>query len=387
MTSPDFNQIRQLFPRAARKPWLGAGETHPFSQPALDQVQRYLDYRAHGLIGENLTFSPDMQHETKTRFAQLINANADEIAFVQSTTDAENTILAGLDLKGGNVVIDDLHFIASKYLYTMLAERGDIELRIVPHQNWQVDASAYADYIDDNTRLVSIALVSHINGHLIDAKAISELAHAKGAYLYADIIQGAGNTPIDVKALGIDFAGTATYKFLMGDFGIGFLYVDKKHHDKVVKRTRYGMRQIASSHDMSFEVNPDASIYEGTSSMPFMPGIVVHTGLGMLLDVGVENIVAHVKPLKARLNEALPALGYIPMTQTEWPTSIISFEDGDTAATDAKLQAAFGEQVTSFRAWWRTNESGEREHVKGIRLGLSIYNNIGDVELFIAALS
>ena len=60
--------------------------------------------------------------------------------------------------------------------------------------------------IDRNTRLVSLALVSNVNGFMHDCKAVSDLAHARGAYVFADIIQAVGAVPVDVKALGIDFA-------------------------------------------------------------------------------------------------------------------------------------------------------------------------------------
>ena len=105
-------------------------------------------------------------------------------------------------------------------------------------RHWQVDIADFEQAIDENTRLVSIALVSQVNGYKTDARAISELAHQHGAYLYCDIIQGAGCTPIDVQAMGIDFCASSTYKWLMGDFGIGFLYVKGELQEKVVKQTR-----------------------------------------------------------------------------------------------------------------------------------------------------
>ncbi len=69
--------------------------------------------------------------------------------------------------------------------------------------------------VDSNTRLVSMALISNVNGYLHDVKAISDLAHTHGAYVYADVIQAAGNTPIDVKAIGLDLCACSSYKWLM----------------------------------------------------------------------------------------------------------------------------------------------------------------------------
>ena len=88
----------------------------------------------------------------------------------------------GLDLarKKGNVVIDELHFTSSLYLFKELEKKG-VELRIVKHRNWAIDVADMDRAIDRNTRLVSLALVSNVNGYLHDCKAVSALAHARGA--------------------------------------------------------------------------------------------------------------------------------------------------------------------------------------------------------------
>ena len=137
----------------------------------------------------------------------MIGATANEIAFTSSTSDGENIVVMGLDLakKKGNIVIDELHFTTSLYMYKELEKQG-VELRIVKHRNWAIDPADMDKAIDRNTRLVSLALVSNVNGFMHDCKAVSDLAHASGAYVFADIIQAVGAVPVDVKALGIDFA-------------------------------------------------------------------------------------------------------------------------------------------------------------------------------------
>ena len=116
---PDFQAVRADFPRAARKLWLAAAETHPFNVNTIRAIENYTQYRALGPGEGRKSFTPEMQNGVKQMFANLINASPEEIAFTLSTTDGENIVIAGLDLerKGGNVVIDDLHFIASKYMY------------------------------------------------------------------------------------------------------------------------------------------------------------------------------------------------------------------------------------------------------------------------------
>ena len=60
-----------------------------------------------------------------------------------------------------------------------------------------------------------------------------------GALVYADIIHAAGCIPVDLHASGVDLAAGASYKWLMGEFGLGFLYVRKDVQPRL-KRTNYG---------------------------------------------------------------------------------------------------------------------------------------------------
>ena len=372
-----------------RKPWLAASEYVPFNVHSIQALQDYAQAKSQARGSYGFGFTKELQAEAKQHFADLINASADEIAFVQSTTDGENLIVAGLDLakRGGNVVIDDLHFEASKHLYSRLQEEGAIELRIVEHKGWRTSAADYAKHIDKNTQLVSIALVSQINGFLADVKQISQLAHDHGAWLFADIIQAAGNTPIDVQAMGIDFAATSTYKWLMGDSGVGFLYVRRDLQEEVVKQTRYGMRQVKVERDFDFEPHSGAAIYEGTSSMAFVPGICAAHGVKYVANLGVDAIRAHAKPLTDRLQKELPGLGFRPLTPLDNPVPIVSFlSTGPIEDVQSKLDRAFGEPVVSFRNWYFRNAAGEREHVRGIRIGVSVYNNDDDIDQFLNAL-
>ncbi len=390
MVKPDFSKIRQDFPLAARKTWLAAAEYSPLNVHSIKAIETYTQSKSQASSGYKFGFTAELQAETKARFANLINASADEIAFVQSTTEGENIVLAGLDLakRGGNVVIDDLHFEASKYLYTTLQDHGLIELRIVEAKDWQTTAADYAPYIDKDTQLVSIALVSQINGFVADVQAISELAHANGAWLYADIIQGAGNSPIDVQAMGIDFASASSYKWLMGEPGFGFLYVRRDLQEEVVKQTRYGLRQVKTEKDFTFELHGGGTIYEGTSSMGFLPGIIAGTGLKYMTDIGVDAIRAHAQPMIDRLQAELLPLGFRPITPLGTRSSIVSFlPKGDINDAQAKLDKAFGQQVVSFRNWYFKNDKGEREHVRGIRIGVSVYNNDEDIDLLLNALA
>src|SRR5262245_3551895 len=133
--------VRADFPIASAQTYLNSAAIHPLSVPASRALQGYVDFRLHGPGDGRGDFDSDQQTDLKRRFAQLIGAKGpEEIAFVQNTSDGENIVVMGMDLakKGGNVVLDELHFETSLYMYKSLEAKG-LQLRIVKHRNWSID--------------------------------------------------------------------------------------------------------------------------------------------------------------------------------------------------------------------------------------------------------
>jgi selenocysteine lyase/cysteine desulfurase len=394
--TPDWNAVRKDFPWLESRLWLSAADYHPVSVHSQRAMEDHLKTRVYGDTVESSRRMNRQEVEAKELFARLINANPREIAFVQSTTDGENLVVSGMDLarRGANVVLDDLAYQSSKFLYHMLAKEHGLEVRIVRHRSsdgyFSVSRRDMEKAIDKNTRLVTVALVSNINGYLHDIRSTSEIAHAHGAYVYGDIIQAAGGTPVDVRAMGIDFASCGAYTWLMGDFGFGFLYVREDLQDRVVKRSRYGVRQFTSPNqaqaDSKFDLRPGAARYEsGSLSKIGVAG--AHAALKYIHSLGIENIRAHAKPITDRLQKELPKMGYPALTPPDNPTPIVSFRLPNYEATAAKLRKRFNGTVVALRRWEFTSDSGEIDIVKGMRISPSVYNNQQDIDRLLEALS
>jgi selenocysteine lyase/cysteine desulfurase len=237
---------------------------------------------------------------------------------------------------------------------------------------------------------VTTALVSNINGYLHDAARTSAVAHANGAYMYADIIQGAGAIPLDMKALGIDCAGCGTYKWLGGDRGFAFLYVKEDLHERIA-RTRYGASQFSNPNnaqaDSQFRLLPGAMKYECSNVVAESCAAATHASLKYLLQLGVQNIRAHVKPLCDLLQKEMPRLGYPAITAPDNPTSVVSFLSPDYAGMNARLKKAFGYAVVAPRRWEFTHPGGEAYVIEGVRISPSLYNNESDVHRLLEALA
>ncbi len=369
------SSVRAEFPWASAETYLNAAAIHPLSAPAKRAIDGYLAYRLNGPGEGRADFETAKQAELKRRFAQWIGAKPTEIAFVQNTSDGENIVVMGMELpkKGGNVVIDELHFVTSLFMYKSLEARG-LELRIVKHRDWRIALPDVDRAIDRNTRLVSLALVSNVNGYKHDVKAISELAHARGAYVYADVVQAVGAVPVDVRAMGIDFCATATYKWLMGERGFGYLYVREDLQDTVVPSTRYGHRQVTNFDrvGLTWEPLPGAARYE-TGTFPVIGAVCAHESLQYLERLSLPKIQAHAKELTERLQRELPALGYPSLTPADTRTPIVAFQLKDAKTTAARLKQR-GVAVTIV------------ENEQRMRVSVSVFNNHEDIDRLVSAL-
>ena len=171
----------------------------------------------------------------------------------------------------------------------------------------------------------------------------------------------------------------------MGDFGLGFLYVKRALQGDVIKQTRYGLRQVTQQ-DGQFVRRPGAAIYEGTTTMPYLPAVCAYEGLKYLARLEVQNIRAHTKRLVDRLQGAMPGLGYPSITPLDTPTPIVSFLTAEPDVTQDKLNRAFGQRVVSQGTWQMTGAAGATQSVRGIRIGVSVYNNDADIDAFLNAL-
>ena len=118
--------VRADFPLTAGETYLNSAAVHPLGTFAARAIERGIAYRLHGPGEGREDFGAAKQDDLKKRYGQLINATPAEIAFTANTSDGENIVVMGLDLprKGGNMVIDELHFTTSLYMYKELEKKG-----------------------------------------------------------------------------------------------------------------------------------------------------------------------------------------------------------------------------------------------------------------------
>ncbi|MBI1357845.1 MAG: aminotransferase class V-fold PLP-dependent enzyme [Acidobacteria bacterium] len=383
LSASGFSGVRSQFPRAESTVYLDAAAHMPLSTYTAEGVRKYNDFHMYGPGEGRGEYASQIQREIRPLFAKLINAKPSEIGLVVCTKAGEAAVVNGLGIQesGGNLVTNDFHYAGSIHDYVGRRKAG-MDVRIVRHRDWRIDLKDMEKAIDAKTKLVSITLVSNVTGWVEDAKAISDLAHAHGAYVYADIIQAAGSVPVDVKALGLDFAACSNYKWLQGVRGAGFLYVREELQGSKVHDLSFPgyvhfnyapwVSHASSGGDMPYEAPDDGRRYE--------PGNVNWAGyagqyeaLKRMLDWGVDKMYASVKPLADKLKKELPSMGYTMLTPPDAESLLVVVQVKDLEKTLGVLRKA-NIQVTS---------AGENR----LRFSPAIYNNMSDVDRLLDALA
>ncbi len=346
--------VRGDFPVVEESVYLNCAYIAPSPLPVVDAVRAFLEQKTR--IPLSLGAMVEETGVVRRKLARLVGAGEHEIALLFTTTEGENILARALDLgPGDNVVIDDLHFQSTYVLYQQLAETRGVEIRVVPSRGGAIAVEAFAEHIDERTRVVSVTWVSNQNGYCHDLKALADLVHARGTYLYADAVQGLGMLDLDVKEAGIDFFTAGTYKWLLAGHGVAPFYVREELLD-LVPPDRFGHLHVAESlGDYRFRLHDDARKYE-YASLTFESIYGLGAALDYLLRIGVKNIERHTVGLAHRLHEGLTAQGHAVWTPPGNRSSIVTFEHGQDvemvqrAVDEAGITLSYRDEGTKIRA-------------------------------------
>ena len=203
------------------------------------------------------------------------------------------------------IVYEEGNFPSVRYLYQAQATRG-AEIVVAP------DDAGVVEAIDERTLLVPVTHVLFRTGEIQDVQAIVARAHEAGALVVLDAYQSVGTVPLDVTALGVDFAVGGSVKWLCGGPGAGWLYVrpDLAATLEPALTGWYG-------HARPFAFEPEQDYAEGAARFlagtPNVPALyAASAGYDVIEEVGVERIRSRSMEQTALLIELLEEAGFEP---------------------------------------------------------------------------
>lgn len=309
--------------------------------------------------------------------APILGVPTGTISMHQNVTVAQSIVASCFRYDGPRrkIVLTDLEFPSNMYLFEGF-RRYCAEIVYVPSDDAvRTNLNRLLDAIDERTVLVPLSLVLFKSSYLQEVRPVIEKAHRVGAHVILDVYQAAGTVPLNLEALGVDFAVGGSVKWLCGGPGAGYLYV----RPDLARRLEPGIvGWAAHATPFEFETGPieyaDAPerFQSGTPNVPSLYS--ARAGYEIAGEIGVEAIRQKSLSLTRRLIELALEAGYrvnTPLEDDERGGAVIIDVPNGSAVADELIRR---EVIIDYRPG------------AGIRIAPHFYNTMEEVEHAMAVL-
>jgi selenocysteine lyase/cysteine desulfurase len=175
----------------------------------------------------------EQREEARTAVAAYVGASIDEIAMVRNTSEANNTVVGGLQLtRGDEVVIWDQNHPTANVAWDVRAQRYGFTVKRVstPENPGSPEEliTAFTDAFTPNTRVLAFSHVSNVSGVRINAEELCPMARERGILTLVDGAQTFGTYDLALSEMGCDFYTASSHKWFCGPKEVGILYVRRE---------------------------------------------------------------------------------------------------------------------------------------------------------------
>jgi cysteine desulfurase/selenocysteine lyase len=376
-SSANWERTRSLFPVTQEVAYFNNAGVAPISSRVDEAIRRYTAEATQlGAFNYPRFFDAEIER-VRARAALLLNASADEIAFVKNTTEGLGIVAAGLDWKRGDQVLTcDLEYPSNVYPWWSLRERG-VETQMLRGREGRLPLEAVEEAMrNPRVRLLTLSSVEFGSGARNDLEALGALCRERGVLFCVDAIQSVGCFPIDVERCGIDFLSADGHKWMLSVEGCGIFFCSKRVQELVTPRI-IGWRSVQNNLDFdTYHMDLQASAGRFEEGTPNTPGIfALGAAIDLLIELDVSAIGERVLALTDRLVDGLRARGAEVRSPREpgEASGIVSFAIADQSPRDT---------VRRLRA----KRIFAIERRGGVRASPHFYNSEDEIDRLLTAL-
>lgn len=236
--SPDeryWSEIRDQFVLPKDLAFFNAANLCPAPMPVIEltaQRTQSLDQDPSPAVKARLQ---EEREVTRQRLATFLRVSPEEIVITRNTSEANNLVSSGVDLKPGDevVIFSDNH-PSNHAAWREKAKRFGFTVKMVeqvnPHPGAEYYVDAFARVMTPRTRIVGFSHVTNTVGDLLPARELCALARARGALSLVDGAQSFGVLDVDLSEIQPDFYTGSAHKWPCGPKEAGLLYVNRRAH-------------------------------------------------------------------------------------------------------------------------------------------------------------
>lgn len=366
------SQFRRSFPALDDAPHFAS-----CSQGALsDRLAHTMQRMTAGLIDEQAPWGTwvGKVEEYRSLAGRFLGVDGENVAVLSCASEGAHQVVSSLDWSGerNRLVTSDLEFPSIGNVWR--AQHEPIEIVNVEGIERALHADNWIPLIDERTKLVSIPLVSYINGTRPEVERIIAHAHAVGALVFVDAYQGAGVLPFSAAELCCDFLVSGNLKYLLGLPGIAMLYVrDCVNVERTASLTGWFGRVDPFAFDPAGVDYPQNARRFEMGTHPIPSAYAGVAGFEMIAQLDPAAAWEHIVGLRERLAEELAQLG------------LALDHPGDPAHRGPQV-AVLDENPDALAARLAEHRIGTSPRGRRLRLSLHAYSADRDIDALVSAL-
>lgn len=311
--------------------------------------------------------------QLRTLAARVLGADPDGVALVPAASYGIATAAANLPLSSGQTIVLLHHeFPSNVYAWRELAKKRGARVVVVQREANASWTEALETAMDKNTGIVAVPQCHWVDGSKIDLEYIAGRSRAIGAALVIDASQSLGACPLDLSRVQPDFLVAVGYKWLLGPYGLGYLYVDPRWRDSGAPLeqswlTRAGSEDFARLVDYTDEYRPGARRFDMGEFPQFVLAPMAIAALQQILSWEINRIEQTLSSLTRRVALHAQEEGYDVPPESDRCGHMIGIRPKLGVMPNL---STFLRQANVFVS------------VRGdsIRVAPHVYNNVGDVD-------
>jgi len=233
-----WKSVRAQFVMPPELGVLNAANLCPASRPVLEALKRESDSVDRDPSAQNRARLNGEKEQLRKALAAFLRVTPEEIVITRNTSEANNMVSSGLDLKAGDevVVFQDNH-PSNLTAWNEKAKRFGFTVitipQVNPHPGMEHYIAAYKKAITAKTKIITFTHLSSSVGDLFPAKELIALARERGVMSLVDGAQSFGLLDVNLAELGPDFYTGSAHKWPCGARECGVLYINGRAHQHI----------------------------------------------------------------------------------------------------------------------------------------------------------
>lgn len=367
-----WGEIQRAFDNDRTMINLNSGGVCPTPTHVLDQMIRDLRFSNELPVNHMWSVLEPRIESVRRDLAEDFGCDPEEMAITRNASEANETMIFGLDLaRGDEVIVTNQNYGRMLTSWDQRVRRDGIVVKPIsfkvppPSQEYLVEQFRAA--ITPRTKVIEVTHITNLTGQIMPVKEIVDLARPLGIQVFVDGAHAYAHFPFKLADLGCDYYGTSLHKWLLAPIGTGFLFV-RKNRQKAL------WPLMAAPKEMDENIRK----YEEIGTHPAANHNAISVALTFHRSIGAERKIARLRYLRDRWAKRLLA----ESARINVPTPLDSPHAGAIA-----LVGVAGLDVGKLHAWLLGTHRIQTVAIvhpefSGLRITPNVFTTIDEVDRF-----